>query len=203
MNDRADDEESDESACPNLVALTKHLAQYRRIAEKLRDQPRHAAEYVEKLQQMTQRQEQLIRAAGEDWWAEITTYTERDQVSQPFAMRDEDLKTAGEKLVEFRLLMVDVFLVIRVVPVHEILVPGRLLPAALPVMLEPNRMLVALVLVFVVLQAPEPAVVAPAPGSVAVELVLQPVFRKEAEPPLDACGKGGHLIFAVSRMVAR
>jgi hypothetical protein len=66
MNDRADDEESDESACPNLVALTKHLAQYRRIAEKLRDQPRHASEYVEKLQRMTQRQEQLIRAAGED-----------------------------------------------------------------------------------------------------------------------------------------
>jgi O-antigen biosynthesis protein len=33
-----------------------------------------------------------LRAAGEAWWAEIVTYTERDQVSQPFAMRDEALK---------------------------------------------------------------------------------------------------------------
>ncbi len=32
------------------------------------------------------------RKAGQVWWDEITTYTERDQVSQPFAMRDADLK---------------------------------------------------------------------------------------------------------------
>ncbi len=32
------------------------------------------------------------RKAGRVWWDEITTYTERDQVSQPFAMRDADLK---------------------------------------------------------------------------------------------------------------
>ncbi|MEL7345926.1 MAG: hypothetical protein AAFN59_13905, partial [Pseudomonadota bacterium] len=32
------------------------------------------------------------RKVGQVWWDEITTYTERDQVSQPFAMRDADLK---------------------------------------------------------------------------------------------------------------
>jgi hypothetical protein len=34
----------------------------------------------------------VLRAAGEAWWAEIVTYTERDQVSQPFAMRDNALR---------------------------------------------------------------------------------------------------------------
>lgn len=32
------------------------------------------------------------RKVGQVWWDEITTYTERDQVSQPFAMLDADLK---------------------------------------------------------------------------------------------------------------
>jgi hypothetical protein len=34
----------------------------------------------------------LLRTAAEAWWAEIITYTERDQVSQPFAMRNSMLK---------------------------------------------------------------------------------------------------------------
>jgi hypothetical protein len=33
-----------------------------------------------------------LRAAGETWWEEITTFTERDQVSQPYAMRDAALR---------------------------------------------------------------------------------------------------------------
>lgn len=32
-----------------------------------------------------------LRAAGADWWHELTHYTERDQVSQPYAMRDAQL----------------------------------------------------------------------------------------------------------------
>lgn len=35
---------------------------------------------------------QAVRAAGEVWWDEITSFTERDQVSQPFAMRHEGLR---------------------------------------------------------------------------------------------------------------
>lgn len=34
---------------------------------------------------------EALRAACEAWWAEITNFTERDQVSQPFAMRHEAL----------------------------------------------------------------------------------------------------------------
>ena len=33
-----------------------------------------------------------LRQAGQAWWQEITSYTERDQVSQPFAMRDKRLR---------------------------------------------------------------------------------------------------------------
>lgn len=32
-----------------------------------------------------------LRKAGEIWWEEVTTYTERDQVSQPYAMQDAQL----------------------------------------------------------------------------------------------------------------
>lgn len=66
MNKHVDDGESDEPVCPNLKALTKHLAHYRRLAEKLQKEPRHAAEYVEKLKRLTDQQERLIRAAGDD-----------------------------------------------------------------------------------------------------------------------------------------
>jgi hypothetical protein len=37
-------------------------------------------------------QSEASRKAGQIWWDEITTYTDRDQVSQPFAMRGEHLK---------------------------------------------------------------------------------------------------------------
>jgi hypothetical protein len=32
-----------------------------------------------------------LQKAGETWWQEVTTYTERDQVSQPYAMQDGSL----------------------------------------------------------------------------------------------------------------
>ncbi|MDG4649644.1 DUF616 domain-containing protein [Roseibacterium sp. SDUM158017] len=35
---------------------------------------------------------EALREAGEAWWHELTHYTERDQVSQPYAMRDERLR---------------------------------------------------------------------------------------------------------------
>jgi hypothetical protein len=34
----------------------------------------------------------LLRVACENWWHELVTYADRDQVSQPFAMRDERLR---------------------------------------------------------------------------------------------------------------
>lgn len=34
---------------------------------------------------------EALRRAGQLWWEEVTTYTERDQVSQPYAMRDDAL----------------------------------------------------------------------------------------------------------------
>jgi hypothetical protein len=33
-----------------------------------------------------------LRKAGEIWWEEVTTYVDRDQVSQPYAMQDGELK---------------------------------------------------------------------------------------------------------------
>lgn len=32
-----------------------------------------------------------LRMAGEKWWGELATYTQRDQISQPFAMNDPNL----------------------------------------------------------------------------------------------------------------
>lgn len=69
MGDQYESEDIQEALLQSLRSMTKHLSKYQSFAEKIQSEPRKAAEYVQRLQALTDEQDELIRRVGEDVFA--------------------------------------------------------------------------------------------------------------------------------------